>query len=128
MLSTQSAPAAQAWRSAREIDEMDLLEKRNPRATQRTVIRAAILGAAGFVVFALTFALILLLRSDFPAKSGPTSPRRSPSGSNSSPLSDSSSSIAAPSSQSLSEIETPQVWTPDKDLVNNLTQDVDVGD
>lgn len=32
---------------------MGLLEKRNPRATRRTVIRAAILGAAGSFLFAL---------------------------------------------------------------------------
>jgi hypothetical protein len=32
---------------------MDLLEKRNPQATRRTVIRAAILGAVGFFLFAL---------------------------------------------------------------------------
>jgi hypothetical protein len=41
---------------------MGLLEKRNPRATRRSVIRAAILGAAGFFLFSL----ILLLLSDFP--------------------------------------------------------------
>jgi hypothetical protein len=40
---------------------MGLLEKRNPCATGRTVIRAASLGAAGFILFAL----LLLSRSDF---------------------------------------------------------------
>jgi hypothetical protein len=32
---------------------MGLFEKRNPRATRRTVVRAAILGAAGFFLFAI---------------------------------------------------------------------------
>ena len=39
---------------------MGFLEKRNPRATRTTVIRAAILGAAGFFLFAL----IMLFRTN----------------------------------------------------------------
>jgi hypothetical protein len=47
---------------------MGLLEKRNPRATRRTVIRASILGAAGnFFFFAL---IIMLVRTDFTAWGG----------------------------------------------------------
>lgn len=43
-------------------DAMGLLEKRNPYATRRSVIRAALFGAAGFFLFSL----FMLLRSDFP--------------------------------------------------------------
>jgi hypothetical protein len=41
---------------------MGLLEKRNPRATRRTVTRAGILGAGWFFLFSL----IMLSISDFP--------------------------------------------------------------
>jgi hypothetical protein len=40
---------------------MGLLEKRNARATRKTVIRNVILGAAG----GLLFSLVMLFRSDF---------------------------------------------------------------